>query len=91
MADQDKRPQWDLLVPWSRAAEAMGVTSEQLREWHEKYGVPAVTTPAGHWRGYRSWIDMVLRSARPGQAPNIADVTEQWWRTHNPDALKEVA
>lgn len=78
MAEREA-PRWDLLVPWSRAAEAMGVTPEQLREWHERYSVPAVTTPAGHWRAYRSWIDMVMRSARPGTSPNIADTTRLWW------------
>ena len=71
MAEQDA-PRWDLLVPWSRAAEAMGVTSEQLREWHERYSVPAVTTPAvimitlvcGEISLIRFWISTPSMSGR---------------------------
>jgi hypothetical protein len=69
----------DALVAWSILATKIGRTSETLKTWHRRFGVPAVIDPGGEWLGYQSWGDMVLASAMPGKAPNIAEVTRRWW------------
>jgi hypothetical protein len=80
----------DKLVAWSLAASTVGVTSETLKSWHERWHIPAVVTPDGLWKGYQSWVDAVLGSCQPGHAPNIADITRQWWAARAATA-KEVA
>jgi hypothetical protein len=69
----------DVLVPWSVVARRVGRTSETLKAWAERYGVPALIDPGGDWLGYQSWIDAVLCAAQPRVKVNIADVTRVWW------------
>jgi hypothetical protein len=70
----------DVLVPLSMAARRVGRTSDTLKAWADKFGIPVVKDPGGDWLAYQSWIDAVLASALPGRAGSITDVTSAWWR-----------
>jgi hypothetical protein len=70
----------DVLVPWSMAARRIGRTSETLKAWAERYGIPAVKDPGGDWLAYQSWVDAVLASALPGRAGCVREVTSAWWQ-----------
>jgi hypothetical protein len=70
----------DVLIPLSAAARRVGRTSETLKAWAGRHGIPVVLDPAGDWMTYQSWVDAVLASARPGQAGSVTDVTSAWWQ-----------
>lgn len=70
----------DVLVPLSMAARRIGRTSETLKAWADKHGIPAVKDPGGDWMTYQSWVDAVLASALPGRAGSISEVTSAWWQ-----------
>ncbi len=81
----------DALVAWSVVATRVGRTSETLKAWHRRFGVPAVIDPGGEWLGYQSWADLVLASAKPGTAQNIIEITRQWWSEHGVEAVADEA
>lgn len=92
-AGLDTRPRVtrrDQLVRWSLAAEELGVSEDSLVAWHKAGHMPAVRTP-GLLCTYRSWLDAVMCSARPGKAGDIREVSRQWWEAHLPGEALEVA
>ena len=80
----------DVLLPWSMVAHRVGRTTQTLKAWADKYGVPFLIDPGGDWLGYQSWVDAVLCAAQPRVKVNIADVTRDWWLSRGVE-LKEVA
>jgi len=70
----------DVLVPLSMAARRVGRTSETLKAWADKFGIPAVKDFGGDWMTYQSWVDAVVASALPGRPGCIREVTGQWWQ-----------
>ena len=88
LAEEQGAPaRYDRLISFRAAALALGTTPETLRIWYAQSAVPAVISPGGTWQTYESWVAAVLRSARPGQAGRMADVTAAWFAEHIPEAV----
>jgi hypothetical protein len=68
----------DRLVSFSEAALRLGKTPDTLRRWHDEGYLPAVIAQ-GQWSTHESFIDAVLRSARPGRPGRIEDVAASWF------------
>jgi hypothetical protein len=68
----------ECLVPFATAGKHLGRSAWSLRRLHRKGCLPAVTISA-RWFTYESFINAVLSSARPGQAPAIEDVARAWF------------
>jgi hypothetical protein len=81
----------DTLVTWPKAARVLGCCEDTLTAWWQQGNVPAVSTPGGQRKTYASFLDMVLASARPGEAPGIGETARAWWGRYIPEALQEVA
>jgi hypothetical protein len=81
----------ECLVSWGAAAVILGRSRKTLTNWADEINVPTVRTPGGHLSTYRSWLDAVLASARPGLAGDIAAVTDNWWAVHFPQLREEAA
>ena len=84
----------DYLVPFPVAASTLGRTPDTLENWETKGLVPAVELEGGRKSTYASWLAAVMRSARPGRAGKLADVTAAWWTAHDaaaPQPDREVA
>jgi hypothetical protein len=69
----------DRLIRWKEAARLLGTTEDTLTSWAAFVSIPVVRTPHQFRQTYRSWVDAVLASARPGQDGDVAMATERWW------------
>jgi hypothetical protein len=81
----------DYLVPFPVAASTLGRTTDTLDAWEEKGLVPAVELEGGRKSTFASWLAAVMRSARPGKAGKLADVTAAWWVQHDAATGTEAA
>jgi hypothetical protein len=79
----------DYLVPFPVAASTLGRTTDTLDAWEEKGLVPAVELEGGRKSTFASWLTAVMRSARPGRAGKLAEVTAAWFAER--DAHEEAA
>lgn len=73
----------DYLVPFPVAASTLGRTPDTLENWEAKGLVPAVELDGGRKSTFASWLAAVMRSARPGRAGKLAEVTAAWWAAHD--------
>jgi hypothetical protein len=83
--DRAKRrtpPRADRLVPFTEAATTLSKQPETLKLWHDLGHLPAVKSPGGQWSTFKSFIDAVLASARPGHAGDIQEIARVWFAEH---------
>jgi hypothetical protein len=78
----------DYLVPFPVAASTLGRSTDTLDAWEAKGLVPAVELEGGRKSTFASWLAAVMRSARPGRAGKLADVTSAWWAAHEAAAAQ---
>jgi hypothetical protein len=71
-------------VPFPKAADRMGWSTDTLHNWHEQGHLPAVKSPGGHFATFESFIRDVLASARPGEAGDIEKIARAWFARHAP-------
>jgi hypothetical protein len=72
----------DSLVSFREAETVLRVSAETLKSWAVAGVFPALITPTGQWRTFRSFLTAVMNSARPGVPGNMRQVAAEWFAEH---------